>query len=123
VRNVLIIGAGSFLGGVFRFLLSRFIQFSVSTTFPLGTLGVNLLGCLVIGLVFGYSERWDLSQDWRLFLATGICGGFTTFSAFSNETFGMLRDGQFGFASAYVAASVVLGIFATMLGYSVIKTI
>lgn len=119
----MIIGAGSFLGGVFRFLLSRFIQFGVSTTFPLGTLGVNLLGCLVIGLVFGYSERWDLSQDWRLFLATGICGGFTTFSAFSNETFGMLRDGQFGFASAYVAASVVFGIFATMLGYSVIKTI
>jgi len=71
--------------------------------------------------VFGLSERGNMSPDWRLFLATGILGGFTTFSAFSNETVSMLRDGQFLPASIYVGASIVFGLLATIIGIFIIK--
>jgi CrcB protein len=104
-----------------RYLLSQFIQTKFLSTFPFGTLGVNIIGCLVIGLVYGLSDRGNLTQEWRLFLATGICGGFTTFSAFSNETFGMLRDGQYVYAITYIALSVIFGVLATFSGFSIIK--
>jgi len=86
-------------------------------------LGVNIIGCFVIGLVFALSERTNMSPEMRLFLATGICGGFTTFSAFSNETFGLMRDGQLFYASAYITSSVLFGVFATFIGYSLLKLI
>lgn len=121
MKLILAIGTGSFIGGILRYLLSQFIQTKFLSTFPFGTLGVNLLGCFAIGLVFGLSDRGNLTQDWRLFLATGLCGGFTTFSAFSNETFGLLRDGQHWYAIAYIAASVVLGILSTFIGLATIK--
>jgi CrcB protein len=121
MRIVLAIGAGSFIGGIARYLLSLFVQERVFTTFPFGTMVVNILGCFLIGLVFGIADRGSMSQEWRLFLATGILGGFTTFSAFSNETVGMLRDGQFWYASAYVLGSVVLGLVATLIGIMIVK--
>jgi CrcB protein len=86
-------------------------------------MGVNILGCFLIGIVFGLSEKGNMSQEWRLFLATGILGGFTTFSAFSNETVGLMRDGQFWYAGLYAGGSVILGIIATIIGISVIKLI
>jgi fluoride exporter len=121
VRIILSIGAGSFLGGISRYLLSVLIQNRVLSAFPFGTLGVNILGCFLIGIVFGLSDRGNMSQEWRLFLATGFIGGFTTFSAFSNETVGLLRDGQFWYAGAYVLSSVVLGLAATFIGLMIIK--
>lgn len=120
-KILLIVGTGGFVGTVFRFLLSQFIQTRFFSEFPYGTLGVNLLGCLAIGVVFALSERIHMNPEWRMFLATGICGGFTTFSAFSYETFSLLRHGQFWFASGYIAASVILGLLATYAGYSLIK--
>ena len=121
MKLLLIIGTGSFIGGVLRYLLSLFIQNRFLSTFPFGTLSVNLLGCFVIGVVFALSEKVNMSSEIRLFLATGICGGFTTFSAFGQETFGMLREGQLWYALAYIAGSVLLGIAATFLGYSLCK--
>lgn len=118
MRILLLIGTGSFIGGICRYLLSQFIQSKFLLPFSFGTLGVNIIGCFAIGLVFALSERTNMTLELRLFLATGICGGFTTFSAFSNETFGLIRNGQFGYALAYIAASVVLGVFATFIGYS-----
>ncbi|MCX6231567.1 MAG: fluoride efflux transporter CrcB [Bacteroidetes bacterium] len=123
MKILLAIGTGSFIGGVLRYLLSQLIQTKVYSTFPFGTLTVNILGCFVIGLVFGLSDKAILPQEWRLFLATGVLGGFTTFSAFSNETVYMLRDGQFWYASAYVGISVFIGIVATFIGISLIKLI
>jgi CrcB protein len=123
MRTLLLIGLGGFIGSIFRYLLSQFIQTRVLSTFPFGTLGVNLLGCFVIGLVFALSERINMNPDWRLFLATGICGGFTTFSAFSNETFELLRNGQLTYASVNIIASVLLGVLATFIGYSILKLI
>ena len=121
MKIILSIGAGSFIGGISRYLLSLFIQNRVFSTFPFGTLGVNILGCFLIGLVFGLADRGNMSQEWRLFLATGILGGFTTFSAFSNETVGMLRDGQLWYASAYIVSSVLFGLIATFIGILIIK--
>jgi fluoride exporter len=121
MKLLIAIGTGSFIGGIFRYLLSQFIQGKFLSAFPFGTLGVNIIGCLFIGLVFGLSDRGNMTQEWRLFLATGLLGGFTTFSAFSNETVGMLRDGQLGYATAYIGASVVVGLIATFIGITVIK--
>lgn len=115
------IGVGSFIGGISRYLLSQFMQAKVLSTFPFGTLGVNIIGCFFIGLVFGLSERGNLTQEWRLFLATGVLGGFTTFSAFSNETINMLRDGQAQYALFYIISSILFGLVATFIGISIIK--
>jgi CrcB protein len=123
MRILLLIGTGSFIGGVLRYGLSQFIQTKFLSAFPFGTLGINLLGCFAIGLVFALSERTNMSPEMRLFLATGICGGFTTFSAFSNETFSLMRDGQLLYASAYITSSVLFGLLATFFGYSFLKLI
>ncbi len=121
MKIAFLIGLGSFIGGICRYLSTQFIQNKFLSTFPYGTLWVNITGCFVIGLVFGLSEKTNLSPEWRLFLATGFCGGFTTFSAFSNETLGLLRDGQFWNAAWYVGASVMLGLIATFAGISIFK--
>lgn len=121
MKVILAIGIGSFIGGISRYLLSQLVQSKFLSTFPFGTLGVNIIGCFLIGLVFGLADRGNLTQEWRLFLATGIMGGFTTFSAFSNETVSMLRDGQLWYAAAYVISSVLLGLIATFIGISIIR--
>jgi CrcB protein len=88
----------------------------LETPFPYGTLTVNILGCFLIGVVFGIADRGTISPEWRLFLATGVIGGFTTFSAFSYETITLLRSGHLGFALFYVTASVCVGLIATYTG-------
>jgi CrcB protein len=123
MRILLLIGTGSFIGGILRYSLSQFIQTKFLSTFPFGTLGVNIIGCFTIGIVFSLSERTNMSPEMRLFLATGICGGFTTFSAFSNETFSLMRNGQLFYASAYITSSILFGVFATFIGYSLLKLI
>jgi len=84
--------------------------------FPWATLFVNLLGSLLMGLLAGWLVRAGGSEQTRLFLAVGILGGFTTFSAFSLETFLMLQRGELGFAAAYVTASVIGGVFLLFAG-------
>jgi CrcB protein len=116
MRIILFVGLGSFIGGIARYLLSQLIQNKAVTAFPYGTLSVNVLGCFFIGLVYSLPERWGLSNEWRLFLMTGILGGFTTFSAFSLESIALMRGGQMGPALVYVASSVVFGLLATWAG-------
>ena len=123
MKILLLIGTGSFIGGVLRYALSQFVQTKFLSAFPFGTLGVNILGCFAIGIVFALSEKTNMSPELRLFLATGICGGFTTFSAFSNETYSLMRDGQLFYASAYITSSVLFGLLATFIGYSLLKLI
>jgi len=116
MRLFLTVCIGSFFGGGFRYLLSTFIQGKAATGFPYGTLAVNLIGCFIIGCMFGLAEKWQLSLEWRLLLVTGLLGGFTTFSAFSVETHYLLKTGHNGMALLYVAASVIFGIALTFLG-------
>lgn len=121
MRILLLIGAGGFIGSTLRYLASQFIQNKFLSAFPFGTLGVNALGCFAIGLIFALAEKGNLSAEWRLFLATGICGGFTTFSAFSVETVSLMKDGQLAPAFIYIVASVALGLAATFLGIALVK--
>lgn len=121
MKLIFVIGAGSFLGGVFRYLLSLLIQTKTTTNFPISTLIINIIGCFFIGIVFGIFEKGQISYEWKLFLATGFLGGFTTFSAFSSETFMLLREGYVGYALFYILASVLLGLLATYTAYLLIK--
>ncbi|GBU25048.1 hypothetical protein R83H12_01687 [Fibrobacteria bacterium R8-3-H12] len=117
----LIIGLGSFIGGLSRYLLSLLMQAKTTSPFPLHTLIINLAGCFLIGIVFGFFDRGQISQEWKLFIATGILGGFTTFSAFSLETLTLFRGGYAGYALLYIFASVFLGLLLTYLAYSLAK--
>ena len=121
MKILLAIGFGSFLGGISRYLLTLIIQNKFLSTFPYGTFGVNIIGCFFIGIVYGLSARGNINVEWRLFLATGFLGGFTTFSSFSNDTVSLLRDAQYWQAFAYIALSVLIGLVATFGGISLIK--
>jgi len=116
LKLLLAIGFGSFIGGSSRYLLSLLIQSRSTVAFPLATLTINIIGCFLIGLVFGLGAKGNITPEWRLFLATGVLGGFTTFSAFSCETVHMLQNGQFSQAIVYVLASVLIGLLATFAG-------
>lgn len=121
MRLIFIIGAGSFIGGVFRYLLSLLIQTKMITKFPLSTLIINIIGCFFIGIVFGFFDKGQMSHEWKCFFATGLLGGFTTFSAFSNETFILFREGNIGYAFIYILASVLFGLLATYIAYLLVK--
>ena len=122
LKTLFLIGSGSFLGGIARYLTSRVVQNSFASAFPYGTMAVNLLGCLLIGLIFGVSERTNLINDeWRIFLTVGFCGGFTTFSTFANENMTLLRDGNFFYFALYTGLSVFLGLVAVFFGNALTK--
>lgn len=121
MKIILSIGIGSCLGGLSRYFISQFIQNKFLSAFPYGTMAVNIAGCFLIGIIFGLSERGNVSMLWRLFLVTGFLGGFTTFSSFSNETVALVRDGQVWHAFIYISCSVIIGLTATFTGISLIK--
>ena len=121
-KTLLLIGSGGFLGSISRFLASRLVQNNISSSFPFGTFIVNVSGCLIIGLIYGFSERSSLlTPGWKMFLALGFCGGYTTFSTFANENLSLLRDGEFFYFFLYTGLSVFLGIAATFLGVLISK--
>lgn len=122
LKTLIFIGAGGFVGSIARYLLSQIIQQNATSSFPWGTLVVNVVGSLLIGLFYGLSERGAIgSSEVRLFLTVGLCGGFTTFSTFSNENLALLRDGQFSFFAMYAFASVALGLVAVLGGFALTK--
>jgi len=95
IKTLLLVGTGGFLGSVSRFLASRLMQSNFPSSFPIGTFLVNISGCFLIGLIYGVSEKSSLlTSGWKMFLAVGFCGGFTTFSTFANENLALIRDGD-----------------------------
>jgi CrcB protein len=118
MTGIILVGVGSFLGGILRYGRSLWVHRVLDNPwFPYGTLAVNVLGCLIIGLLAGLAEtRAALSSQVRLFLFVGILGGFTTFSSFALETFSLARDTQNAAALANVGAQLVLGLWAVWLG-------
>lgn len=124
IRTLLLIGAGSFIGGVARYLLSRDIHLWAGSSLPWGTLAVNVIGCLILGVLYGVFERGAImDQDMRLALTVGLCGGFTTFSTFVHEDYRLLFDGNILYGIGYPVASLALGLLAAYLGHLIVKTI
>lgn len=124
LKTLFVIGLGSFCGGIFRFLLTRFVQSFFASAFPFGTMAVNIIGCLLIGMFYGIFERGCLfNSDLRLFLTVGLCGGFTTFSTFINENFTLLKDGNYLYFVSYTTISIILGLLAVYLGHIIVKTL
>jgi len=124
IRNFILIGAGSSIGGICRYLTQQFVQKNYPSSIPLGTLSVNIIGCFIIGLIYALSDRGNiLSPTMRLLLATGFCGGYTTFSSFAYENIKLLQDGEFFYTGLYILLSVVVGFAAVYLGILFIKSI
>jgi len=116
--NLLLIAIGGALGSVARYTLSIFILRVSGTLFPLGTFVVNVIGCLVFGAIAGMATaRVQLTSEVRLFLLVGVLGGFTTFSSYAFESFALVRQGQFMWASINVAGQVVAGLAGVWAGY------
>jgi CrcB protein len=123
-KTILYVAIGSALGGVARFLMQQYIQRKVASVFPYGTLYVNLLACFVIGVIVALADKGNvISPQTRIFLAVGICGGFSTFSSFINESHSMLHDGELLNSFIYIAVSIVIGLIATALGILLIKNL
>lgn len=124
MQLVLLIGLGGFLGTIARYLTGQLISRQFTPSFPYSTLIVNLLGCFLIGLIYGWFEKQHLAtNDWKLILTAGFCGGFTTFSAFSIENIQLLRDGHFGMSILYIFSSILLGLLLTIGGITLVKSI
>ena len=118
--TALLVAIGSALGGVSRYWLSSLMNSSVG--FPWGTFSVNVLGSLAIGILSGcLAHSTGIVAAKSAFAIVGFCGGFTTFSTFSNESFRMLENGQFGIMSLYVLGSVAAGLAAVWIGYLISK--
>ena len=119
MRNLLFVGLGGFVGSVLRYLVSGWVQrLSDTPFFPYGTLSVNVVGCLAIGLLGGWADNTELfSPGVRLFVLLGLLGGFTTYSTFGYETMALLRDRQTTAALGYVGLHLALGFGAVALGY------
>lgn len=114
--TIVLVALGSALGGVCRSLVS--LCLNSSDGFPWGTLGVNVIGSLAIGALSGWlAHGFGNAAAVRAFAVVGFCGGFTTFSTFSNEAFRMLENGQFWMAALYVGSSLLAGILAVWFGY------
>ena len=117
LSSFLLVGVGSLVGGVSRYGLTLLTQNVSAFSLPYGTLLSNLVGCLVIGLIAGFSGKTELlSTEMRLLLATGFCGGFTTLSSFIYELGQFVQDKEYFYASGYFAATLVGAVLAFLLG-------
>ncbi|MCW9707091.1 fluoride efflux transporter CrcB [Fodinibius salsisoli] len=123
LQSILFVGIGGFFGSIFRYLIAYYIKLNWSPIFPVGTFIVNLAGSLLIGIIIAATLPEHLNQNARLLLATGFCGGFTTFSSFSFEFFSLLQHEHTGYAFLYAGSSLVFGLLFVWLGFHFGKVI
>lgn len=122
LKNILLIGLGGAVGSVLRYLCSFGINKYFPSAFPWATFAVNMLGCFVIGIFLAmFGREQSTHTDVRLLLMTGLCGGYTTFSAFALENLQLLQGGQTSLAIIYMLTSVILGVLAVWGGIAVIR--
>jgi len=119
MTTILLVGAGGFLGSLFRYFVGTWVHGLFGNSFPYGTLAVNVVGCLLIGFLGGLADvRELLVPHVRAIVLVGFLGGFTTFSSFGYETTALFRDGQSWAALANIALQLLLGLGAAWLGYN-----
>ncbi len=121
LKTITLVGIGGAIGSILRYFASAGIQNKFLSSFPFGTLCINISGCFLIGIIYAFAEKNDISPEWRFFLATGICGGYTTFSTFSLESLSLIRNGEILYATLYITLSVMLGVLATFLPIIVLE--
>ncbi len=120
IRAIILTGLGGGLGSILRYLTSVVVARYFQSNFPLATFLVNITGSLIIGLIIGMIERYHFTgSDLKFFLIIGFCGGFTTFSAFASENYNLFSSGNSYTAFLYMAASILISLFAVWLGLSV----
>lgn len=120
IRNILLVGLGGGIGSIARYCCQRWFNLQLAQGFPWGTFAVNITGCFLIGIFWGLSfKSLENQETWKLLLMTGLCGGFTTFSAFTLEGIGLIKDQKLGLFLLYAAGSVILGLLATWFGMKV----
>ncbi len=113
MKTVFFVGLGGFLGTIVRYGINVVLK---SPNFPVSTFLANLLGCIIIGLIVGLAQKIAIADNVKLFLTTGFCGGFTTFSAFALENQKMITSGQISQALLYMLSSVILGLICVYAG-------
>lgn len=125
ITNVLIVGAGGFLGSIARYVTVVSVERRLNTMFPLGTFAVNIVGSFVLGFVLALAMKKTGTHlhEWRLFLGTGFCGGFTTFSAFAAENMSLFEQKFPGIALIYITVSVASGMLSVWVGFALAKSI
>jgi len=121
LSNLLLVGIGGFLGSALRFLISMMINRQFTTHFPFGTFTVNIVGSLIIGILYGLWAREILDDNASRIWIAGFCGGFTTFSTFSYDGITLINHGQFLTFFLYASASVILGLLAVFAGMALVK--
>jgi CrcB protein len=123
MKGIVLVAMGGAIGSVARYLLSAWsLHHTVAWRFPVGTFLANIIGCLVVGILGGLVVKHDFfSAEARLFLFTGIAGGFTTFSAFGLESFYLVRRGEVLIAGGYVVSSVIIGLLAVWAGFAAVS--
>jgi CrcB protein len=116
------IAVGSAIGGMSRYVIGGLVQRLLDTTFPAGTLLINVTGSFLLGAILRYGvETPTLTPELRAFLTVGFCGGYTTFSTFSYEALALLEDGEWGRAGVYIGLSLLLSLAATFLGFALAR--
>jgi CrcB protein len=116
-KNLLLVGIGGALGSIARYLGQRFLSQVFPQSFPVGTFTVNIVGCFLIGVLYGLSNKHQyFTAEFRLLMMTGFCGGFTTFSAFTLEGMQLLNQQRFLIFTLYFVLSVLIGLMATFTG-------
>ncbi len=121
--TLLLVMVGAAIGAPARWLFDRAVQQRHDSVFPWGTFGVNISGSFLLGIIAGAAALTGVSSGWQALLGTGFCGGFTTFSAYSLETFRLIEDGSPEIAARNVGASLALGMAAAFGGWYLAEAI
>ena len=124
MSRTILVGIAGLAGTLLRYWISGFVARRYGETFPVGTMVVNVLGCLIAGAVFNLTEeRFLVNPTLRTVILIGLLGGFTTFSSYGLQTFTLLRDGEFGLATLNIVGSNVLGLMMVWVGYGLVKAL
>ena len=122
IKTLLLVGIGGGLGSVMRYLTAYIVGKFYDNPFPLATFSVNILGCLLIGILIGvFGKQLSPNDDLKYLFITGFCGGYTTFSTFSAENIQLIQSGNYVIPALYIASSVLFGILAVFLGMFLVK--